>query len=373
MEERTARMCLAAVVEPGHASIAEAVLRYGAAAVWGSIARPGAELPLSRRAQSLDVDQLLAGTRAQGMRFVIPGDDEWPPGLSDLRGCEPVNQLTGETLGLWLAGRGHLAELAASGVAIVGSRASTPYGDTVAADLAADLSESGRSVFSGGAYGVDASAHRGCLAGRTPTVATLAGGLDEPYPAGHRQLFGRIAEAGVLVSELAPGEHPTRVRFLARNRLIAAMSQGTVMVEAAARSGARNTVTWANELGRVVMAVPGPVTSATSVTPHRLIRDAEAVLITRSADVLELVSPLGRPNPRVPGAHRDTDDLGPDELRLFECVPGRGSLPAAELALRAGLSVPRCLALLDDLAERGFVAQNLTGEWQLPPRARKAG
>ena len=107
-------------------------------------------------------------------------------------------------------------------------------------------------------------------------VAVLAAGLDQPYPAGHRPLFDRIAEQGVLISELAPGEHPTRVRFLARNRLIAALSPGTVIVEAAARSGARNTVTWANELGRLVMAVPGPVGSATSVTPHRLIREAEA-------------------------------------------------------------------------------------------------
>ncbi|HQD97013.1 MAG TPA: DNA-processing protein DprA [Propionicimonas sp.] len=372
-DERTARMCLAAVVEPGHPTIAEAVLSYGAAAVWASLTRPGADLPLSRRARVLVVEDLLAATRALGMRFVVPGDAEWPGGTEDLRSCEPVNQLTGEPLGLWLRGAGDLAELAGTSVAIVGSRASTPYGDTVAADLGAELSEAGRSVISGGAYGVDAAAHRGCLAGRSPTVAVLAGGLDQAYPAGHHQLFERIAERGVLVSELAPGEHPTRVRFLARNRLIAAMTPGTVMVEAAARSGARNTVTWANELGRVVMAVPGPVTSATSVTPHRLIREAEAVLITRAPDVLELLSPLGRPNPRIPGGRRETDDLSAEELRLFECVPGRGSLPAAELALRADLSLPRCLALLEELADRGFVAQNLTGEWQLPPRARKTG
>ncbi|HQY98772.1 MAG TPA: DNA-processing protein DprA [Propionicimonas sp.] len=373
MDERTARMCLAAVVEPGHPAIAEAVLTYGAEAVWASVSRAGAELPLSRRARALDLAQVVAAARAAGLRFVVPGDTEWPARVGDLRACEPVNQLTGEPLGLWLLGAGNLAELAVSSVAVVGSRASTPYGDTVAADLAAELSEAGRAVVSGGAYGVDASAHRGCLAGRTPTVAVLAGGLDQPYPAGHRQLFGRIAERGVLVSELAPGEHPTRVRFLARNRLIAAMTPGTVMVEAAARSGARNTVTWANELGRLVMAVPGPVTSATSVTPHRLIRDAEAVLVTRATDVLELVSPLGRANPRVPGAHRDTDDLSAEELRLFECVPGRGSLPAAELALHAELTLPRCLALLEELADRGFIAQNLTGEWQLPSRSRKAG
>lgn len=369
MEERLARMCLAAVVEPGHPAVAHEVAADGAASAWARLREQGDAVPLAVRARRLVPAELVARTRAEGLRFVVPGDAEWPAGLADLTGCEPVNQLSGEPLGLWLAGAGDLAGLAASSVAVVGSRASTAYGDTVAADLSAELSEAGRCVVSGGAYGIDAAAHRGALAGRTATVCVLAGGLDQPYPAGHLPLFRRIAEAGVLVSELAPGEHPTRVRFLARNRLIAALTPGTVLVEAAARSGARNTVTWANELGRVVMAVPGPVTSATSVTPHRLVREAEAVLVTSAPDVLELLSPLGRPNPRVAGEHRPTDDLGPDELRLFEAVPRRGGLPAGELALRAGLPVPRCLSLLDQLAERGFVAQNLVGEWQLPPRA----
>lgn len=374
MDERMARMCLAAVVEPGHPAVGQAVATYGATQVWASLLRPELDLPLAHRARRLDPAELVARTAAERLRFVVPGDPDWPSALADLSGCEPVNQLSGEPLGLWLAGAGDLAPLVSAGVAIVGSRASTAYGDTVAADLGAELSEAGRSIVSGGAYGIDAAAHRGCLAGRTPTVCVLAGGLDQPYPGGHRPLFERIAERGVLVSELAPGEHPTRVRFLARNRLIAALAPGTVLVEAAARSGARNTVTWANALGRVVMAVPGPVTSATSVTPHRLVREAEAVLVTGASDVLELLSPLGRANPRVPGERRATDDLDGEQLRVFESVPGRGSLPAGELALRAGLSVPRCLAILDQLADRGFLAQNLIGEWQLPPRSgRQAG
>jgi DNA processing protein len=141
-----------------------------------------------------------------------------------------------------------------------------------------------------------------------------------------------------------------------------------VLVEAAARSGARNTVTWANVLGRIVMAVPGPVTSATSITPHHLIREAEAILVTRSSDVLELLSPLGRVNPRTPGERRATDDLNADELRVFESVPGRGSIAAGDLALRAGLTLPITLALLDQLAEQGFLVQNVLGQWQLPPK-----
>ncbi len=368
MDERTARMCLTAVVEPGHPVLAEAVAGFGAEEVWAGLLRAGDDLPVAARARRLRPGELVERTRAGRLRFVVPGDPDWPAGLADLAGCEPVNELSGEPMGLWVAGGGDLGALTATSVAIVGSRASTAYGDTVAADLGAELSDAGRCVVSGGAYGIDAASHRGCLAGRTPSICVLAGGLDQPYPGGHRPLFERIAEHGVLVSELAPGEHPTRVRFLARNRLIAAMAPGTVLVEAAARSGARNTVTWANVLGRVVMAVPGPVTSATSVTPHRLVREAEAVLVTGAADVLELLSPLGRANPRTPGERRATDELGADELRVFEAVPGRGSVPAGDLALRAGLTVPRCLAVLDQLAERGFLAQTALGEWRLPPR-----
>ena len=368
MDERTARMCLTAVVEPGHPVLADAVASFGAAQVWAGLLGAEGDLPIAERARRLRPGDLVERTRALRLRFVIPGDADWPSGLADLAGCEPVNELSGVPLGLWITGGGDLAPLADVSVAVVGSRASTAYGDTVSADLGAELSDAGRCVISGGAYGIDAAAHRGCLAGRTPSICVLACGLDQPYPAGHRPLFERIAEHGVLVSELAPGEHPTRVRFLARNRLIAALAPGTVLVEAAGRSGARNTVTWANVLGRVVMAVPGPVTSATSVTPHRLVREAEAVLVTGAQDVLELLSPLGRANPRTPGERRATDELDADELRLFEAVPGRGSAPAGDLALRAGLSVPRCLALLDLLAERGFLAQNPQGEWQLPAR-----
>lgn len=374
MDERTARMCLAATIEPGHSRIADAVAEFGAAEVWAGLTSGEADGPLTGRARGVCAEELVQRTARHAQRFVIPGDDEWPVGLADLTGCEPVNQLSGEPLGLWLRGGGHLGELTSRAVAVVGSRASSAYGDTVASELAAELSDAGRAVLSGGAYGIDAAAHRGGLAGRTPTVAVLASGLDQPYPSGHGTLFERIATAGVLVSELPPGEHPTRVRFLARNRLIAAMAAGTVMVEAAARSGARNTVTWANALHRVVMAVPGPVTSATSVTPHRLIREAEAVLVTSAAEVLELLSPLGRGVPRPTGEHRPTDDLEPDELRLYELVPSRGSLAAGELAVRAGLSMLTCLAVLGRLGDAGFVVQDDSGRWRLPPReARRAG
>lgn len=370
MDERLARMCLAAVVEPGRPGLTQILSEFGAEAAWQAMVTGPESSTLTQRARRVD-PQALAGTTASlQLRFVIPSDPQWPPRLGDLADCEPVNELSGIPLGLWVGGRGDLAELCHRAVSIVGSRASTAYGDTVAAEIAAELSESGRAVISGGAYGIDAAAHRGCLAGRTPTVAVLAGGLDEAYPSGHRPLFERIAEKGVLVSELAPGEHPSRVRFLARNRVIAAMSAGTVLVEAAARSGARNTVTWANELGRVVMAIPGPVTSATSVTPHRLIRDAEAILVSSAADIIELLDPMAAQRRWDSGDHRITDGLDPSLLRLFEAVPGRGSLPAAELALRAGCTLPACLAGLEELVQLELVAQDDSGAWRLASRAR---
>ena len=199
----------------------------------------------------------------------------------------------------------------------------------------------------------------------------LASGLDQFYPAAHRTLFERIADGGVLVSELPPGEHPTRVRFLGRNRLIAALTPGTVLVEAAVRSGARNTMSWAAALGRVAMAVPGPVTSATSFTPHRLIRDGEAVLVGSAAEVGELIGPLGRASPRPSSPKRVTDDLTPSEFGVYEAIPGRGGLPAEEIALKTGLPLARTLGLLNDLADRGLVVQTPRCEWALASRTKK--
>ncbi|MCW5952878.1 MAG: DNA-processing protein DprA, partial [Propionibacteriaceae bacterium] len=273
-------------------------------------------------------------------------------------------------LGLWVRGGGDLAALARRSAAIVGARACSAYGETISGELAAELGRSGVSTVSGGAFGIDAAAHRGCLASRSATVAVLACGLDHSYPPAHRPLFDRIAEDGVLVSEFAPGAHPTRVRFLGRNRLIAAMTQVTVIVEAAVRSGARNTVTWANCLNRVVAAVPGSIYSAQSYTPHRLVREAEAVLVTNAAEVLELLAPLGRGAPRATSERRVTDDFSPEQLAVFEAVPSRGGLSVEELSLRSGVALAQCLGILDELAEQGVVEQDEGWQWRLPRRRR---
>ena len=190
-------------------------------------------------------------------------------------------------------------------VAVVGARACTVYGEHVAGDLAAGLGDRGWTVVSGGAYGIDAAAHRGSLAVDAPTVAVLACGVDVAYPAAHDGLLRSVRAMGVVVSELPPGARPTRRRFLDRNRVIAALGRGTVVVEAALRSGALNTAGHADELSRTVMAVPGPVTSAASAGCHELLRARGAALVTDAADVLDLVGRPGDRRPRPPPGLRE--------------------------------------------------------------------
>ncbi|MBA3019609.1 DNA-processing protein DprA [Propionicimonas sp.] len=221
---------------------------------------------------------------ATASRYIVPGDPEWPVQLAALSSASA-------SVGLWVLGDARLNELAENAVAVTGARASSGYGDVVAAEMGCDLAASGLTVVTGGAYGIDAAALRGALgAAAAPPVVIQASGLDCLYPAGHRDLFRSVVgRGGLLVSECPFGEPPTRFTFEGRNRLVAALSKGVVLVEAAARSGARSVITWATELGRPVMAIPGPVTSATSVLPHQLIRSGEAVMVTDAREVITLL------------------------------------------------------------------------------------
>lgn len=234
-------------------------------------------------ASTVDGGEQILASLPPDARFVIPGDLEWP---------QQLNDLTAPPLGLYVRGEADLRILALCSVAIVGSRAASAYGVRVAAELAADLSERGWSVISGAAFGIDGAAHRGALAVGGVTAAVLANGVDEAYPRAHTDLIRRISESGVLVSEVPPGSHPTRARFLTRNRVIAALTRGTVVVEAAERSGSLRTAAQAEELIRVVMAVPGPVDSPSSAGAHRWIADRRAELVTSASDVIELVGSL---------------------------------------------------------------------------------
>ncbi|MBS1905369.1 MAG: DNA-protecting protein DprA [Actinobacteria bacterium] len=263
-----------------------------------------------------------------GARLLLPADPEWPASLGDLAAHAP--------LGLWL--RGDPAALSGPGVAIVGARAASSYGEHVAGEFAGELAAEGRVVFSGGAYGVDGTAHRAALRAGGRTVAVLAGGVDRPYPSGHASLFERIVAGGALVSEVACGAAPTKWRFLARNRLISALSDATVVVEAGQRSGSLNTAGHAASLGRPLGAVPGPITSTTSAGCHRLLRDYDARCVTSVAEVREL---LGESPPAMRAPSED-----PDMIRLADALNLRVARSSAELARLSGLGLDRVEALL---------------------------
>lgn len=299
----------------------------------------------------------LARAAERGTRLVIPGDPEWPTQLDDLGDSRP--------LGLWVEGTADLRLTCLRSVSIVGARAATPYGTQTAAELAADLGSLGWSVVSGGAYGIDGAAHRGALAAGAPTVVVLACGTDVCYPSAHEDLFRAVRSQGVVVSEWPPGAHPTRLRFLVRNRVIAALSRGTVVVQAAARSGALNTAGHALELNRHLMAVPGPITSEVSMGCHLLIRQGKAVCVTSAREIVELVGSIGAdlaPEPRGPVLPRDL--LDDETRRVLEAVPARGGMGPAAIAVAAGVDLPTALAALGRLAVAGFIERCAKG-WRL--------
>ena len=272
-----------------------------------------------------------------GIRLVCPGDPEWPTQLDALG--------EGRPWGLWVRGQVDLRFACLRSVSIVGTRAATGYGTHVTTELAAALAERGWTVVSGGAFGIDGQAHRGALAAEGVTVAVLPSGLDAPYPRGHHDLFEAIAAHGSLVSEQPPGRLPTRPGFLVRNRLISALSRGTVLVEAALRSGALNTARHARDQNRPLMAVPGPVTSTASAGCHLAIRDWGAVCVTDVHDVLACLtfSPgdVGGPLPG-PGAAQGRAGPGHASASWRPCLPAAGRDRPGSRCRPAWISIPCC-------------------------------
>jgi DNA processing protein len=372
-DERLARVALGRLGEPGDPRITRKVQQLGAVRLYHELCNDDPRLDLAAdaaaRREGLDPADELERAARQGIRFVIPGDPEWPGGLDDLDLVQDLHRRGGAPLGLWLRGPLRLDELCRRSMAVVGSRSATTYGASVAGQLGADLAGVGVSVVSGAAYGIDQAAHRGALSGGGPTVAVLACGVDRAYPSAHRQLLDYVAETGLVVSEAPPGSAPTRLRFLSRNRLIAALTVGTVVVEAAVRSGALNTASWAGLLNRLVMGVPGPVTSAPSEGVHELIRSGAATLVTRGTDVLELVSPIGsHALTLVRGPERPADRLPEVDRQVLDSVPVVAAVPAASIARTAGLAEPTVRAALERLRTAGLVERGRSG-WRLAPAA----
>lgn len=306
-----------------------------------------------------------------GGRLLTRDDDEWPGlAFAAFAGVDHTKRPQGlPPLVLWVLGPAQLCDIAERSASIVGTRAATSYGEYAAADFASGLVERDVAVVSGGAYGIDGAAHRAALASDGETVAVLAAGLDVPYPAGHSALLHRVGRHGLLVSEYPPGTRPTRRQFLTRNRLVAALGRATVVVEAGVRSGAANTAAWAEALGRPVCAVPGPITSSSSAGCHQLIV-AGAALVTRPAEVIEVVGRSGELARERDRPTCETDDFSEEELVVYEALPARGARTVDEIAVTAGLPATEILGPLTMLDVRGFVTQE-DGCWKLADAGRR--
>ena len=363
-DERLARIAMTRISEPGDEMVGRWLEEHGAAEVLRALRNNGPRLKgasarrwsgLRLRADRVTPQHDLATVEAAGGRFICPGDSEWPGQLDDLEAARPI--------GLWTRGSGCLRFWALRSVAIVGARACSDYGAHAASLLSASLAERGWTIVSGAAYGIDGAAHRGALAVSGASIGVLACGVDVAYPAGHRELIGRLGEEGLLIAELAPGDHPTRSRFVLRNRMIAALTRGTVVVEAALRSGSLVTARRARELGRHTIGVPGPVTSGLSAGVHELLR-GEGSVVTDADDVIELVGSMGELAPERRGPELPRDTLPPEAARILEALPARGALDPGGLARAAGVTADVTLARLRELRALGFVERH-GNNWQL--------
>lgn len=365
--ELLARAALTRVLEPGEERGGRWLREHGAVGLMRLLTgpehaagvltgvRPDRLAGYRRRAALAEPRRDLELAAAAGGRFVCPGAAEWPTQLDDLGDARPV--------GLWLRGRPDLRTWALRSVAVVGARACTPYGAHMAQTLAAGLAERGWVVVSGAAYGIDGAAHRGALASGGATAAVLACGVDVSYPRGHAGLLGRIAGQGLVLGELPPGSHPTPSRFVLRNRVIAALTRGTVVVEAAHRSGSLVTARRAQQLGRFTMGVPGPATSGLSAGVHELLR-GEAVLVSDAAEVVELVGSIGELAPERRGPVLARDLLDRDTVRVLEALPAGRPADVAELARASGTGADEVIGRLYELHSLGFVERQ--GDvWQL--------
>ena len=352
--ERYCRAAWTRIAEPGNQWSHAMVAQLGPVAALAAAAERSERVvdQFRPRLAQLDVPRDLDIAARFGARLLVPGDAEWPAGVDDLD-MPPF--------ALWVRGHLDLQRACSSSVAVVGARACTQYGSDVAGELGWELASRGFSVVSGAAYGIDAAAHRGALAAGGFTAAVLACGIDQHYPAAHADLLRTIAERGSVVSEVAPGSAALRSRFLQRNRLIATMTQGTVVVEAGLRSGSKNTAGTAARHHRVVMAVPGSVKSMASAGCNELVRSGMAQLVTDADDVSELLRPVGEglgPERRAPRQARD--DLPPDDARVLDALTSR-SRSVAKIADVSGLSLRAATAVLGRLDALGFATPTDTG------------
>jgi DNA protecting protein DprA len=285
MNEIEASLALFANIEGGHTFWSNQISEFGSLAVYEKLLGGGYDRikfeKLITNLRATNLAEIRDSLEKTGSIFLTPHSPDWPVALNDLNAI-PIG----------LVVKGDVSALTDKSLAIVGTRNPTPYGVRIAGDFAAGFVDREWSIVSGGAYGIDSAAHKGALIAEGRTIAVLAAGIDVAYPAGNARLFAEIAENGVLVSEVLPGSHAIPSRFLTRNRIIAALAQATLVVEAAFRSGSLRTARDAAELMRPVMAIPGPISAPTSEGCHRLIGERAAEIVTSVTDAVELISTL---------------------------------------------------------------------------------
>jgi DNA processing protein len=375
-DPRLALMLLSSIVEPGDAELddllaetgpIEVVKRLWEGEVPERLQRITSAMVSCTHDPAARAADIAAATESCGAKVLIPGDPEWPDQLRDLMlVCDADEPHVRPPRCLWVRGEQDLARLCRRSVAIVGSRAASEYGQHLADDLAADLTQAGWTIVSGGAFGIDRAAHLGALARGGSTVSVLACGVELPYPKGNHSMFNLIAENGLIISEWPPGTSVMKHRFLTRNRVIAALTAGTVVIEAAHRSGARNTARYAAELGRVLMFTPGPVTSSMSAGVHQLAREPwEARLVTRAEEVIEDLTGIGGPLATPPPSQRRPfDRLTEVEARLVESLPRGYVVDTTRLAAAAGVPAEMAAETLERLLRTGWV-DRIDNRWRL--------
>ncbi len=371
---RLAWAYLSRVVEPPHRGITE-WLRKGKSAeeiAYGIKHREswiGAALldQTESRYKHDEAERDLERADKCGARLVTPDDEEWPGEqlhqafrFAQLAGGEYVSKykaMVAEPHALWVKGRA-LNEVFAQAVGVVGSRAMSRYGYEATRMIVGDLVPHHWTIVSGGAFGVDTTAHQRTLELGGQSAVVMAGGVDRVYPARNRGLFEDLCVNGALISEYPPNYDPQRHRFLARNRLVAALTAGTVVIEAAYRSGALNTIAWANAAGRVAMAVPGPVSSVGSVGCHRKIRDGVASIVTSGDDIRELLSSVGTVDAdqrwELEFSPSRVQQLSVNELKIFDAISVQGTTAEA-IAEETGLPIALSVHLLYEMHKRGII------------------
>lgn len=357
-EELLSRLKLSQLVEPGDQTIGKLLQRLTPAEIVSELdAGRSTAIGLGRLGTRWDASEVRLAAQEEldlaakrGVRLIGPGDLRWPTQLDDLTCRQPLL--------LRAMGSLDLRTAAARSVAIVGARCATRYGVAVAEELAAELAALGWCVVSGAAFGIDVAAHRGALAAGGASIAVSAAGADRPSPGAHTSLFTRLYNEGVVVSEVPLRSHPTKTRFLVRNRLIAALTRCVVVVEAAVRSGARSTAREATELGRMVAAVPGPVTSAMSAGCHQMLRDGNAVLVTSATDIATLLS-VGAAG----SAESAPRTLSSTDEQVRAALQVERALAADDLAAIVGVPVAVVVSSLMIL-ELGGLAIRTSEGWQ---------